>query len=273
MATLTTTDLLTDDMLARFDERAPVYDRENRFFDEDFEELQGIGLPAVHRARPSSAAPGLGLDEYVKLVRRLAYVAPGHRAGHQHALLLDGRGRRPAAAAATTRAGAMLEKAAEGEIFCALHGEAGNDLPLLLAVATADRVDGGWEISGHKIFGSLSPVWTYGGFHAMDTSDPRAPADRPRLPAPRRPGLQIIDTWDTLGMRATQSQDTVLDKAFVPDELVRAGVPGRVRRRRPVPGRDLRLGADGLRRHLPRRGQAGVRHHRRDDAEAHVDRA
>src|SRR3546814_13946911 len=33
-------------------------------------------------------------------------------------------------------------------------------------------------------------------------------------------GVQIIDTWDTLGMRATQSQDTVLDKAFVPDDLV-----------------------------------------------------
>ncbi len=33
-------------------------------------------------------------------------------------------------------------------------------------------------------------------------------------------GYQIVDTWDTLGMRATQSQDTVLDKAFVPDELV-----------------------------------------------------
>ena len=34
----TTTDqsrLLTDDMLTRFDQRAPTYDRENRFFQED----------------------------------------------------------------------------------------------------------------------------------------------------------------------------------------------------------------------------------------------
>ena len=35
--------LLTDEMLQRFDERAPVYDRENRFFDEDFEELRQSG--------------------------------------------------------------------------------------------------------------------------------------------------------------------------------------------------------------------------------------
>ena len=32
--------------------------------------------------------------------------------------------------------------------------------------------------------------------------------------------MEIVETWDTLGMRATQSQDTVLDKVFVPDELV-----------------------------------------------------
>ena len=36
--------LLNDDMLARFNERAPVYDRENRFFDEDFEELKACLL-------------------------------------------------------------------------------------------------------------------------------------------------------------------------------------------------------------------------------------
>jgi hypothetical protein len=32
--------ILSDDMLARFGERAPVYDRENRFFSDDFEELR-----------------------------------------------------------------------------------------------------------------------------------------------------------------------------------------------------------------------------------------
>ena len=35
--------VLTDDMLARFEERAAVYDRENRFFTEDFEELRQAG--------------------------------------------------------------------------------------------------------------------------------------------------------------------------------------------------------------------------------------
>ena len=33
-------DVLTDEMLARFDERAPIYDRENRFCEEDIEDLR-----------------------------------------------------------------------------------------------------------------------------------------------------------------------------------------------------------------------------------------
>src|SRR3954463_9770621 len=68
-------DVLTDEMLARFDERAPVYDRENRFFDEDFAELRESGYLKI--AVPEEfGGYGLHLDEVVKLQRRLAYVAP-----------------------------------------------------------------------------------------------------------------------------------------------------------------------------------------------------
>jgi alkylation response protein AidB-like acyl-CoA dehydrogenase len=218
MTITATADLLTDDMLARFDERAPVYDRENRFFDEDFEELRASGylLAAVPTELGGS---GLALDGYTQLVRRLAYVAPAT------ALAVNMHCYWTGVASDLLKTGDdscrwILEKAAEGEIFCALHGEAGNDLPLLLAVASATRVDGGWEISGHKIFGSLSPVWTFGGFHAIDTSDPANPQIVHGFLPRSASGYQIVETWDTIGMRATQSHDTVLDKAFVPDELV-----------------------------------------------------
>jgi alkylation response protein AidB-like acyl-CoA dehydrogenase len=32
--------------------------------------------------------------------------------------------------------------------------------------------------------------------------------------------VEIVETWDTIGMRATQSHDTILERAFVPDEQV-----------------------------------------------------
>jgi alkylation response protein AidB-like acyl-CoA dehydrogenase len=210
--------LLTDEMLARFDERAPMYDRENRFFDEDFAELKESGYLLV--AVPEElGGSGLKLDEVVKLQQRLAYYAgPTAIAVNMHIYWTG-------LAADLLRAGDdsckwILEEAAAGKIFAAIHGEAGNDMPLLYSTATAEPVDGGWEISWHKIFGSLSPVWDYGGFHAQDNSDP----DNPKivhgfLPRDTK-GVDIVDTWDTLGMRATQSHDTILDKAFCPAELV-----------------------------------------------------
>jgi alkylation response protein AidB-like acyl-CoA dehydrogenase len=214
MTMTTTSDLLTDDMLARFDERAPVYDRENRFFDEDFEELKASGF--LTAAVPTDmGGSGLALDAYSKLARRLAYYAPATAVAVNMHVYWTG------VAADLLRSGDescrwILEKAAAGEVFAAIHGEAGNDLPLFLSSANAERVEGGWLISGHKIFGSLSPVWTYAGFHAMDVSDPSAPRIVHGFLPRTAKGYQIVDTWDTLGMRATQSQDTVLDNASCP---------------------------------------------------------
>jgi alkylation response protein AidB-like acyl-CoA dehydrogenase len=40
-------------------------------------------------------------------------------------------------------------------------------------------------------------------------------------------GYRIVETWDTLGMRATASQDTVIEGAFVPDrQVIRIVKPG-----------------------------------------------
>ena len=39
------------------------------------------------------------------------------------------------------------------------------------------------------------------------------------------PGYTIKETWDTLGMRATRSDDTILDGAFVPDRYIARVVP------------------------------------------------
>jgi alkylation response protein AidB-like acyl-CoA dehydrogenase len=105
-------------------------------------------------------------------------------------------------------------------VFAAGHGEAGNDVPLLLSTTNAERVKGGWEVTGHKIFGSLSPVWTYLGIHAMDSSNPDAPQIVHGFIHRDSPNYRIEDTWDTLGMRATTSNDTILERTFIPDEAV-----------------------------------------------------
>jgi len=212
------TAVLTDEMLGRFDGRAPVYDRENRFFQEDFDELQASGYLGI--ALPRDLGGGdLTLSEVSELQRKLAYHAPATALGVNMHFYWVGM------AADLHRMGLdggdwILRKAAEGEVFAAGHGEAGNDVPVLLSSASAERVDGGWEITAHKIFGSLSPVWTYLGVHAMDSSDPAGPRIVHGFLRRSAPRYRIEDTWDVLGMRATASQDTLLDRAFIPDDEV-----------------------------------------------------
>jgi len=215
-ATETRADVLTDEMLARFDQRAPLYDRENRFFTEDFEELRAAGYLAASLPAEYGGA-GLSLGEINRMQRRIAYVAPATAVAvnmHHYFVGLCADLHR----AGDSSGDWVLERAAEGHVFAAGHGEAGNDIPVLLSSSKAERVAGGWEISGHKIFGSLSPVWTYLGVHAMDTSDPAAPKVVHGFVHRDSPGYRIDETWDTLGMRATTSNDTILDRTFVPDE-------------------------------------------------------
>ena len=120
----------------------------------------------------------------------------------------------------------LTETVNDGAVFAAGHAESGNDLPLLLSTTKAERVDGGYRFTGRKSFGSLTPVWTYLGLHGMDTSDPNAPKIIHAFMPRGTEGSAIIDVWDTLGMRATQSQDTVLDGAFVPDKYIGRVVSG-----------------------------------------------
>lgn len=216
-------DILPEDALVRFGERAPTYDRENRFFSDDFDELRASGY--LKMAVPEDLG-GLGysLADVVRNQRRVAYRAPATALATNMHLYWTG------VAADMRRMGDnslewLLKEAAAGEVFAAGHGESGNDLPLFLSTARAERVDGGYKFYGRKMFGSLTPVWTRLGIHAMDANDPAGPQIIHAFMPRDTPGYRIDETWDTLGMRATRSDDTVLDGAFVPDRYIARKVP------------------------------------------------
>lgn len=221
----TTTPPLTDDMLARFSERAPVYDRENRFFQEDFDELKASGYLNL-ALPPEFGGPGLSLAEIARMQRKLAYhAAPTALAVNMHFYWTG-------VFADLWRAGdksieTYLREAAAGEVFAAGHAESGNDIPVLLSTTRAERVDGGYKFTGRKSFGSLGPAWTMLGLHGMDTSDPSRPKVVHAFAPRNTPGLSTQAVWDVFGMRATQSDDTLLDGAFVPDDhIARVVAPG-----------------------------------------------
>jgi len=114
----------------------------------------------------------------------------------------------------------ILRDAADGHVFAAGHAEHGNDIPGLLSTTRAERVEGGYRFFGRKSFVSLTPAWTRLGIHGMDTSDPQAPRVVHAFVSRDAEGFAVKDTWDVLGMRATRSDDLVLDGTFVPDAHV-----------------------------------------------------
>ena len=222
---IVTESVLTPQLLARCRERAPQYDRENRFFQEDFDELKAAGY--LRMALPEEFG-GLGLNvaQVGRETRTLAMYAP------PTALALNMHHYWVGDAADLWRGGDkslqwVLDEAAAGEVFAAGHAEHGNDIPGLLSTTKAEKVDGGYTFTGRKSFGSLTPVWTRLGLHGMDASDPAAPKIVHGFLPRDAKGYTIKDTWDVLGMRATRSDDTVLEGAFVPDRYIaRIVAPG-----------------------------------------------
>jgi alkylation response protein AidB-like acyl-CoA dehydrogenase len=215
--------VLTEEKLARFASRAAAYDRENRFFQEDFDELRAakyLQLPLP----TEFGGPGLTLAEVCRQQRRLAYHAPATALAVNMHLYWVG------IAADLWRRGDhslewVLREAAAGEIFAAGHAESGNDVPVLLSTSKAERVEGGYRFTGRKHFGSLTPVWTRFGLHGMDMSDPTQPKVVHGFMTRDTAGYVIKETWDVLGMRATRSDDTVLENAFVPDRYIARVIP------------------------------------------------
>jgi hypothetical protein len=215
--------MLTEEMLARFASRAASYDRENRFFEEDFDELRSARY-LLMPVPTQFGGSGMTLAEVCREQRRLAYYAPATALAVNMHLYWIG------VAADLWRQGDVslewiLREAAGGEIFAAGHAESGNDVPVLLSTSKAERVDGGYRFTGRKHFGSLTPVWTRFGMHGMDTSDPAQPKIVHAFMPRDAEGYTIKETWDVLGMRATRSDDTVLENVFVPDRYIARVVP------------------------------------------------
>jgi alkylation response protein AidB-like acyl-CoA dehydrogenase len=215
--------LVPETLLDKCRQRAAGYDRDNRFCQEDFDELKAAGY--LKMAVPKEfGGHGFTLAEVARETRRLAGYAPAT------ALCINMHNYWVGDAADLWRAGDkscewILRDAAAGEVFAAGHAESGNETSILMSITKAEKVAGGYRFTGRKSFGSLSPVWTRLGLHGMDTSDPANPKVVHGFLTRDSAGFTIKETWDTLGMRATRSDDTVLEGAMIPDKYIARIVP------------------------------------------------
>nr|BFE59512.1 acyl-CoA dehydrogenase family protein [Dactylosporangium thailandense] len=209
----------SDEDYQRFHGRAAGYDRENRFFAEDFEDLRARGY--LRAAVPAEqGGGGLSLTAVSREQRRLAYWAPATALAVNMHLYWTG----PATAltgAGVEDLGWLVRAVADGQVLAAGHGERGNDLGLDDSVTAAvPQSDGSYVVTGRKTFTSLSPVWDKLGIHARDDSDPEHPRIVHLFVDRDAPGVSTEKTWDALGVRATASDDTLLDGVRVPADQV-----------------------------------------------------
>ena len=122
--------VLSDALIQACGERAAVYDRENRFFTEDFEALRAAGYLNV-LVPVDFGGRGLSVAEVCKEQERLAYRAPATALAINMHLYWTGIARTLREFGDASLEWILRESVA-GEVFAAGHAEVGNDLPGLL---------------------------------------------------------------------------------------------------------------------------------------------
>jgi alkylation response protein AidB-like acyl-CoA dehydrogenase len=200
-------------------EHAGRHDADGTFATEALEALRDAGLLA---AGVPTELGGLGATnrDLAQLQREL-----GRHCGstalatamHQHVVCFTAwRYRRGLPGAEAT-----LRRVAEEGIVLVSTGGGDWSHPRGAAV----KVEGGYRVSGHKRFASQSTVGAV--MSTMATyDDPEQGRRVLNLALPfASDGVTVLDNWDTLGMRATASNDVVLEDVFVPDERVLANRP------------------------------------------------
>jgi alkylation response protein AidB-like acyl-CoA dehydrogenase len=210
---------LAGSLADRFAERAGEHDREGTFPFENYEEMRETGYLGL-TVPEELGGRGASLHELILAQERLAmgdgstalavnmHVSPIG----QLASLWRSSGDEGLAD--------VLRRAADGRlVYASMSAEPGD--PILMTSSTvAERVDGGFRVTGKKIFGTESAVCTEFSTRARYDDPERGPQVLFfRLPRDAE-GMRMKQTWDTMGMRATRSDDFELENVFVPDEAV-----------------------------------------------------
>lgn len=206
---------LAEALAGEFARHAAAHDRDGSFPFENFDRLNAAGLGALTVPREYGGA-GAGVfeacavvgaiargDASTALVLTMQYVA--------HALLsLNSRWPRHLIEQVSRDAveqGAFIN-------HLRVEPELGTPARGGLPATVATLQSGGWLISGHKLYSTGIPLLSWlAVWGRTDEEKPRVgvwlvPADAA--------GIQVIESWDHLGMRASASHEVVLSAVSVP---------------------------------------------------------
>jgi alkylation response protein AidB-like acyl-CoA dehydrogenase len=198
---------------------AARHDAEGSFVEEGLQALRDSGLLAL--AVPSElGGSGATIRQVAMVQRELAHHCGSTALAssmHQHVTTFTAwRFRRDMPGAEAT-----LRRVADEGIVLVSTGGADWTSPR----GEATKVDGGYRVSGRKVFASQSSHGTVmSTMFAYDDPEQGRRVLNMAVPIAAE-GVSVLDNWNTLGMRGTASNDIVIEDVFVPDERVMANRP------------------------------------------------
>ena len=211
---------LADQLATRFAPRAAALDRDGAFPQANFAEIRASGLPAL--VIPTEFG-GWGAD-LLETIMTLETLAQGDGSTalslsmHMQTMgsaVESGTWPRPLFAQICRDAverGALINACAtEPELGSPSRG--GKPKTTATPLPTNGTDSPRWRINGRKNFASLSPTLDY---FIIPAALDDGSGDVARFVVPNSDGIEIVETWDAMGMRSTGSHDIILRDVDVP---------------------------------------------------------
>jgi alkylation response protein AidB-like acyl-CoA dehydrogenase len=210
---------LAAELAQEFAPRAAEHDRDNTFVQENYERIRSSGYSRL--AVPEELG-GLGASmrqvvyAQAELAKGCGSTSLATTMHHYNVLAQVWRLRNGVTAAET-----ILRRVAEEGVIIMTSGGSDGIFP----TTVAERVEGGYRLNGRKIFCSQAPTANVMTTMARyDDPDEGTIVLMMAIPTSSE-GFEIIETWDTLGMRATASHDVQLTNVVVKDAQIAARRP------------------------------------------------
>ncbi|MFN8225011.1 MAG: acyl-CoA dehydrogenase family protein [Gaiellales bacterium] len=209
----------------RFAERATTHDRENTFPLDNYDDLRESGFLTL-TAPEELGGRGASLLELVLAQERLAMGDGSTALAVNMHVSPIGQWASLWRETGDERLEELLRDVVAGKvIWASLTSEAGLPNTLMNALTKAERVDGGFQVSGNKVFCTNSVVATNFSFSARFDDPDTGPRVGIFRGSKDWEGFTFVETWDTMGMRGTQSNDLHIENAFVPESALVHSLP------------------------------------------------
>jgi acyl-CoA dehydrogenase len=203
-----------DRVAAEIAAQAPLHDAEETFVFDAYERLKAEGFFSA-LVPAELGGGGAEFAEICGAVRRLGSVCGSTAlAFSMHSHLIAVAAWRWRVQQAPTE-GLLKRVAAENLV---LVSSGGSDW--LNSAGAAVKVEGGFKISGRKVFSSGCPAGDLLVTSAVYADPEAGPTVLHFAVSMKAEGVKILDTWRVLGMRGTGSHDIELTDVFVPDAAI-----------------------------------------------------